>query len=165
MTGTIKSPQETSREEDFRDYKERDLDDGWPYPDEDDSRVKRNEAYGEVPAGLEADGNEGVEIAANPAIQSAGGPSLSRAIAGEAIEDDALEEEIFNRIMDEQGLDDQQVTVTVREGVVDITGEVETRDVADRITRIAAATKGVREVRNGLVTIGVDSHIPADTNS
>jgi hypothetical protein len=43
-------PKETTREEDYRDYEERDLRDGWPYADADGGRRKSNEAYGAAPA-------------------------------------------------------------------------------------------------------------------
>ena len=38
---------QVSREEDFRDYEERDARDGWPYPDDDDARrAAQNAPYG-----------------------------------------------------------------------------------------------------------------------
>jgi osmotically-inducible protein OsmY len=162
MNAKPQVPRETSREEDFRDYEERDLDEGWPYPDLDSGQSKRNEAYGRSPAGLEGGSNDGVEIASNPVIQSEGGPSLSQSVASEAIEDDALEEQIYDRFSQYPDLGDDQVTVTVRHGVAELSGRVETQEISVRAEQIAAATPGVVAVRNALVLIGVDSHIPRD---
>lgn len=157
-------PRETSREEDYRDFEERDLDEGWPYPDRDTVEGKRNEAYGRSPAGLESDGNAGAEVADGPAIRSGGGSALSREIAHGAIEDDALEEEIADRLSSHADLDTEQITVTAHNGVVELSGSVETAEASTLAARIAAAVRGVAGVRNRLVLIGVDSHIPDDAN-
>ena len=157
-------PRETSREEDYRDFEERDLDEGWPYPDRDAADRKRNEAYGRSPAGLESDGNPGAEVADAPAIRSGGGPALSKDIAHGSIEDDDLEEHVADRLSDSADLDIEQITVSVRHGIVELTGSVETAEASALATRIAAAVPGVGSVRNRLVLIGVDSHIPGDAN-
>lgn len=157
-------PRETSREEDYRDFDERDLDEGWPYPDRDAAEGKRNEAYGRSPAGFESDGNAGAEVADGPAIRSAGGPALSRDIAHDVIEDDALEEQVANQLSNRDDLDAEQITVAVRNGMVELTGSVETGEASTLAARIAAAVPGVGGVRNRLVLIGVDSHIPGDAN-
>lgn len=155
---------DTSREDDYRDYEERDLDEGWPYPDLDTAPQKRNEAYGRAPAGLEGDANPGVEVAGAPAIHSEGGPTLSQGIAREAIEDDGLEEAIYERFTQRADLDEDQVTVTVRDGVAELAGRVETSQASAIAEQIAAATPGVTGVRNRLVASAVDSHIPGDTD-
>lgn len=162
MNGKPQAPKETSREEDFRDYEERDGDEGWPYPDLDSSQSKPNEAYGRSPAGLEADPNVGAEIAGGPAIRSEGGPTLAQGITSESIEDDALAERIYDGLSQYPDLGLEQVTVTVRQGVAELSGSVETRQASARAEQIAAATPGVAAVRNGLVLNGVDSHIPGD---
>lgn len=155
---------ETTREDDYRDYEERDLEQGWPYPDGDIPSRRANEAYGAEPAGLEADANPGLEVARDTAIQSQGGPALSRGIAREAIDDDALEEKISNQFVDRDDIDEDQITVTVHHGVAKLSGDVETSRDAALAARIAAAVPGVRAVYNLLVPIGVDSHIPPDAN-
>lgn len=155
---------DTSREDDYRDYEARDLDEGWPYPDLDTAPQKRNEAYGRAPAGLEGETNPGAEVAGAPAIHSEGGPPLSRGIAREAIEDDGLEEAIYDRFTQRGDLDEDRITVTVRDGVAELAGRVETREVAALAERIAAATPGVTGVRNRLVSDAVDSHIPGDAD-
>lgn len=162
MNGISGRSRETSREEDYRDYEERDLKDGWPYPDDDNTRRKSNEAYGSSPAGLEGDPNPGAEIAGNPEIRSEGGPALAQGIASEAIDDDALEEQIFDQLTERADIDEDQITVTVRNGIAELTGNVDTTDAAFVAEQIAGAVPGVRFVRNRLVSLGVDSHIPDD---
>jgi hypothetical protein len=164
MSTTPENPRETSRAEDYRDFEERDIDEGWPYPDRDAAGAKRNEAYGRSPAGLESDGNAGTEVADAPAIQSGGGPAISRDIAHEAIEDDGLEETISNLLADRDDLDAEQITVRVLDGVVELSGSVETVQAASLAERIADAVPGVGRVRNQLVLTGVDSNIPEDAN-
>ena len=162
MIETSDRPRETSREEDYRDYEERDLDDGWPYPDGDTARKKRNEAYGVAPAGLEGDANPGAEIAANPEIRSEGGPALAQGIVREAIDDDALEEQIFDQLSNREDFDEDQITVTVRDGIAELTGRVDRAEATFIAEQIAGSVPGVRFVRNRLVSMGVDSHIPSD---
>ena len=153
---------ETSREEDYRDYEERDLDDGWPYADLDAGAIKRNEAYGRSPAGLESNGNPGAEIASDPAIRSEGGLAVSADIAREAIDDDALEDAINDRLSELADIDERQIAVSVRDGVAKLTGEVDTVVASARAAQITASVPGVRAVYNLLVPIGLDSHIPGD---
>ena len=164
MIETPGKPRETSREEDYRDFEERDLEEGWPYPDRDAADRKSNEAYGRSPAGLESDGNAGAEVADGPAIRSRGGPTLSQDIARAAIEDDSLEERVADHLSSCDHLDMEQITVTVHQGAVELTGSVETPAASILATRIAAAVPGVAVVRNRLVLIGLDSHIPEDAN-
>jgi hypothetical protein len=164
MASIPEKPRETSREDDYRDYDERDIDEGWPYPDADAAGRKRNEAYGGSPAGLEDDGNPGAEVSGAPAILSEGGPALSKGIAHEAIEDDALEEEITDQLSNRADLDMEQVTVRVRNGVAELTGSVETHQASAVAAQIAAAVPGIDDVRNRLVLTGLDSHIPGDAN-
>lgn len=164
MAMSVEERKETSREEDFRDYEERDLDEGWPYPDADTSSAKRNEAYGRAPAGLENDGNVGAEIADNPAIRSHGGPTLSQGIAREAIDDDGLEEAIYDQLTAHDGIDADQITVTVRNTVAELTGSVERAEIGFAAEQIAASVPGVSAVRNRLRAIGIDSHIPSDAS-
>lgn len=162
MTGILGRARETSREEDYRDYEARDLDGGWPYPDEDMSRKKRNEAYGAAPAGLEGDSNPGAEIASNPEIRSEGGSPFAQDTPGAAIDDDALEEQIFDQLTDREDIDLSQIIVTVRNGIAELTGRVDRIDATFVAEQIAGAVPGVRFVRNRLVSMGIDSHIPSD---
>jgi hypothetical protein len=154
---------ETAREEDYRDYDERDLDEGWPYADADGSRGrKRNAAYGQPAANFDAEENPGVEVAGQTAILSEGGPALSKGIAHEAIDDDALEEEVSDRLSLDDRIDESQITVTIHGGIAEISGSVETREQQFVAEQIVESVSGIRIVRNRLVLTGVDSHIPYD---
>jgi osmotically-inducible protein OsmY len=154
---------ETAREEDYRDYEERDLNEGWPYADADGSGGrKRNAAYGQSAANFDAEENPGVEVAGQAAIVSEGGPALSKTIAHGAIEDDALEEEIAERLSLDDRIDESQITVTVHSGVVELDGSVETREEQLIAEQIVEGVSGIRIVRNKLVLTGLDSHIPYD---
>lgn len=155
---------ETSREEDYRDYDERDLEEGWPYPDADAAGAKRNEAYGAAPAGLGANDNPGAGIAGNPAIPSEGGPTLARGTAREAIDDDALEERIFDQLVGHEDIDEDEVTVTVHHGIAELSGHVDRLEATFIAERIAGSVPGVRLVRNTLVATGTDSHVPGDAD-
>ena len=96
------------------------------------------------------------------AIVSEGGPALSRGIAHEAIDDDALEEEIADRLSADDGIDESQITITVHGGVAELSGSVETREQQALAEQIVEAVPGVRATRNKLVLTGLDSHIPYD---
>jgi osmotically-inducible protein OsmY len=154
---------ETAREEDYRDYEERDLDEGWPYADADGNRGrKRNAAYDQSQANFDSEENPGVEIAGQTAIVSEGGPALSKGIAHDAIDDDALEEEISDRLSLDDRIDESQITITVHGGIAELTGSVETREQQFVAEQIVEAVAGIRIVRNRLVLTGLDSHIPYD---
>jgi len=154
---------ETAREEDYRDYEERDAEQGWPYADADgDLGRKRNAAYGQSEANFDSEGNPGTEVTGGPAILSEGGPSISKGIAHDAIDDDALEEEVSDRLSLDDRIDESQITVTIRDGVAELSGSVETREQQLVAEQIVAAVAGIRIVRNRLVLTGLDSHIPYD---
>ena len=154
---------ETAREEDYRDYEERDVEQGWPYADADgDLGRKRNAAYGQSEANFDSEGNPGVEVAGQTAILSEGGPSISKDIEHEAIDDDALEEEISDRLSLDDRIDESQITVTIHQGVAELSGSVETREQQFVAEQIVAAVPGIRIVRNRLVLSGLDSLIPND---
>jgi hypothetical protein len=154
---------ETAREEDYRDYEERDVDEGWPYADADgDLGRKRNAAYGQSAANFDSEANPGTETAGGTAIASEGGPSISKSIAHDAIDDDALEEEVSDRLSLDDRIDESQITVTIHDGVAELSGSVETRDQQFVAEQIVATVAGIRFVRNRLVLTGLDSHIPYD---
>jgi len=154
---------ETAREEDYRDYEERDVEQGWPYADADgDLGRKRNEAYGQSEANFDSEGNPGTEVAGGAAILSEGGPAISKDISHDAIDNDALEEEASDRLSLDDRIDESQITVTIRDGVAELSGSVETREQQFVAEQIVAAVAGIRIVRNRLVLTGLDSHIPYD---
>ncbi|WP_137155390.1 BON domain-containing protein [Rhizobium sp. FKL33] len=152
-------PQPKTREEDYRDYDERDISDGWPYADE-EVAAKKNEAYG-----VDSDDDTtSLEISDEPAIESEGGPSLFPEAAEEAVEDDGVEEAVYERITNTRRWQDNQLTVTVHAGVATLEGEVETEHDRQLINQIALGVPGVVDTVNRIILIGVDSHIPSDAD-
>ncbi|MBB1250326.1 hypothetical protein [Rhizobium sp. G21] len=90
MASLTRTPRPKTREEDYRDYNERDISEGWPYADE-EVVAKKNEAYG---VEFDDEDKTSVEISDEPAIESQGGPNLFPETAKGAVEDDGVEETI-----------------------------------------------------------------------
>jgi osmotically-inducible protein OsmY len=153
------------REEAYRDYEERDRDEGWPYADADGaSGRKRNAAYGQGNADLDTEANAGLEVAGQTAIRSEGGPSLARAIAHGAIDDDGLEEAAYEALSADGRIDESQITVTVHGGVAEMEGSVETREQRAIAEQIIESIPGISAAQNRLVLSGLDGHIPLDAS-
>jgi len=160
MVTPNKTTTDKDREEDFRDYQQRDLGEGWPYADSVPVK-KRNAAYGDTSDELDP---TNTEITNDTFIESDGGPTLFPDEEIGNITDDGIEEEVANRISDSGKWNDNQLTVTVHNGVVDIDGEVDTEHERQLINQIALRTPGVKFTRNNLILIGADSHIPSDAD-
>ena len=88
MASPNKTTTNKDREEDFRDYGERDIGEGWPYADGEPVK-KRNAPYGETSDELDP---TNTEISADTFIESDGGPTLFPDEEGGNIDDDAIEE-------------------------------------------------------------------------
>jgi hypothetical protein len=157
-------PRETDREEDYRDYDKRNIGDGWPYADEDGLPADRNAPYGGTGSNFDESGRVGVEIARRPEIESHGGPALSPAGEENVIEDDVLEEQITEVLSQNESFLPDLITVAVHEGVATLSGEVETAHDRALARTLTLAVRGVRGCVNELVLIGVDSHIPSDSD-
>lgn len=157
----------TSREEDFRDYEERDIRDGWPYPDDDGARrAGENRPYGASDASLDQTDNGGIEIAADPIARDVDGAPLPFADDNEeTIADDDLEARIVQLLEDDARIDLAMLDLTVRDGIVDIDGAVDSDEDRRHLVGLLRRVKGVRDVRaEGLLARGVDSHIPRDVD-
>jgi hypothetical protein len=160
MASLTRTPRPKPREEDYRDYNERDISDGWPYADE-EVVAKKNEAYG---VEFDDEDKTSAEIADEPVIESEGGPSLFPEVAEEAVEDDGVEEAVYERLTNTRRWDDNQLTITVHSGVATLEGEVETEHDRQLINQIALSTPGIVDTVNRIILIGVDSHIPRDAD-
>lgn len=68
--------------------------------------------------------------------------------AGVAMDDTEITARIKSAIFAEPGLDTLQISVDTVSGVVTLTGSVESRSHFDRVTTLAEAVEGVREVKN-----------------
>lgn len=156
---------QTSREEDFRDYEQRDLRDGWPYADGDDARrAGENAPYGSGGAELDRVDNEGIEIAAEPGERDVEGEPLpSHTQTHDAIADDDLEARILEALEEDDQVDLEMLTLTIRGGIAELDGAVDSEDDRRHLIAVLRRVKGVRDVRaGGLLARGVDSHIPGD---
>jgi hypothetical protein len=152
-----------SREEDFRDYEERDIRDGWPYPDDDDARqVAQNAPYASPGAKLDQLNNEGVAITRDPAARDVDGAPLPFADeTGDIIADDVLEARIMETLEDDDGVDLAALDLTIRDGVAVLDGAVDSEEDRRHLIGFLRRVKGVRDVdADGLRARGVDIHLP-----
>lgn len=154
-----------SREEDFRDYEERNIDDGWPYADQPGaaSGPIDNAPYGTSTAKTETDRNPGflVEDAGFDGAEPRQRDSLRPGTLGLEEADD-LEERITDAI-DRLGLIDMDlIDIRVERGITTIEGEVDDAETGNRILATIQNVSGVRHIRNHLRLAGVDSRIPDD---
>lgn len=160
-------PKKTSREEDFRDYEQRDIRDGWPYADSDGDRTRqRNAPYGSPDASFDEMDNNGVEVSREPVIENVHGAPLPFTDAVEGtIEDDDLANRLIGRLEDIPQFDTKSLDIAVRHGVVYLDGTVDSDAERARLIGVVRAMAGVRDVRvEGLSSRGVDSHIPNDAD-
>jgi hypothetical protein len=165
MEKTMTERKQTSREEDFRDYEQRDTRDGWPYPDGDGTRrAGQNAPYGTRDADLDRIDNEGIEVASDPAKRDVDGAPLPFADeTDDAIADDDLEARIMKALEDDERIDPAMLELTIRDGIAELDGSVDSEEDRRHLIGFLRRVKGVRGVRaDGLLARGVDSHVPRD---
>ena len=160
MAAGNRTTTEKDREEDFRDYDQRNNGEGWPYADGEPVK-KRNAAYGDTSDELDP---TNTEIASDTFIESDGGPTLFPDEEAGNITDDGIEEEIANKLSESGRWSNNQIEVTVHDGIAEINGQVETEHDRQLVNQIALRTAGIKDTRNNLILIGVDSHIPSDAD-
>lgn len=160
MAGPHRTTHDKDREEDYRDFEERDLGEGWPYADGEPVK-KRNAAYGENTEELDP---TNFEVSRDPFIESEGGPNLFPEEERGTINDDDIEEKIADRLSESGRWNDNQIEITVHDGIAEINGEVDTEQDSRLINQLVLATSGVRDTRNNLILLGADSHIPFDAD-
>lgn len=156
---------QVSREEDFRDYEERDTRDGWPYPDDDDvRRASQNVPYGTRGADLDQLDNEGVAITRDPAARDVDGAPLPFPDETEdVIADDDLEARIMEALEEDDRVDAATLELTIRDGVAILDGAVDSEEDRRHLIGFLRKVKGLRDVQaDGLLARGVDSHLPRD---
>ncbi|MGJ7043763.1 hypothetical protein J2Y63_007049 [Shinella sp. BE166] len=157
---------QVSREDDFRDFEQRDIRDGWPYADKDaDPREVRNAPYGAPDANFDQLDNEGVEVSLDPVATDVSGAPLPFSDGTEdVIADDELEERITLALEGDKQIDLASLEITVRDGEVHIDGSIDSEDDRRHLIGSIRAVAGVRNVHaRELLTRGVDSHIPSDS--
>jgi hypothetical protein len=163
MTMTGKTPKSTGREEDYRDYEERDLDEGWPYADGDPGSEKKvgNSSYGQGSENFDGADNPGFQRSNNPAIESENGPDLFGDETEADVDDDALEDLIAN-VLEDSDIDTSGVDIKARRGSVWLKGSVDTAQERRKIEVLVYSVPGVASIRNDLEISGADGGIPPD---
>lgn len=152
-----------SREEDYRDFEERDLEDGWPYADGAGSAASApdNRAYGETAANFDIERNGGFRV---DGVDADGNENrLKDSLRPDTInrdESDELEAMVTENLENIPDVDVYSIDVHADGHTVTLDGTVETIGMARKVELAALAVDGVRRVRNRIETIGVDSHIP-----
>jgi hypothetical protein len=162
MTEFNKPVKNTSREDDYRDYEERDIAGGWPYADSDVRKADVNQPYGGSGGNFDEPRNSGFQRASDTEITSSGGPEMSSSATHGEIDDDDIAERVNAVLEDTDDVDPALVTVAVHQGIATLTGRVETALIRQRLERQVEKVSGVRGCVNQLVTIGIGSHIPND---
>ncbi|MDH4413688.1 MAG: BON domain-containing protein [Rhizobium sp.] len=156
---------EFSREDDYRDYDQRNIGDGWPYADGPGATASPvgNRAYGETGANFDRDRNEGFRV--DPVDAEGFEPALAtpdRPSTDGREDDDQLESDIQIAL---ETLDDSVLTgldIHVDGHVVTLRGAVDTAEERRTIELKVLGVNGVSDVKNFITTLGVDSHIPED---
>jgi len=152
---------ELSSEEDYRDFEERDLSEGWPYPDKENSGTEsQNREYGDR-SGPDGDGNSGFRVNGVDADGNEFGVRDSlQAGSIDRDESDELEARVTEILENIPDVDIHSIDVHVDGHTVTLEGTVETLEIARKVELAALAIDGVRQVHNKMGTTGVDSHIP-----
>lgn len=158
-----KKVDDISREEDFRDYDDRNIDEGWPYDDASGagSRAVDNTAYGQPAANFDRERNPGyrVEDAQADGSEPRLGDGILPETIGREVSDD-LEEQITDRLLDLDIVEIDSIDVHVDGDQVTLEGVVDDRPTSQRLAREVGKIGGVRLVVNNLRLAGVDSRIP-----
>ncbi|MGV2186587.1 BON domain-containing protein [Rhizobium rhizogenes] len=154
-----------SREEDYRDYEERDGRDGWPYSDGNGAGPPspKNRGYGVTPANFDEEPDPGfiVDAADTTGLEEDTARGTGP-LPANRIDSDQLEAAITEQLDQSDQIDVGSIDVHVEHGVVTLEGRVETDTISRDIEALVLSMPGVTDVRNNLRTIGVDSHIPPD---
>ncbi|MCB5202067.1 BON domain-containing protein [Neorhizobium sp. T786] len=160
-----RKPSSTSREEDYRDYDTRNIDEGWPYADAAGAGAKpvENAAYGDPSANFDRERNRGYHVDGVDADGREDRLQDSVRPATKGLEEaDDLEERVSEAI---ENLDDvtmDAIDLHADQGTVTIEGTVDDAALSRRIAATVEGVAGVRRVVNNLQLAGVDSHIPDD---
>lgn len=153
-----------SREEDFRDYEERDTRDGWPYADDDARQVTQNAPYGSRDTTRDMLDSDGVAITPDPAARDVeGAPLPFEDGADNVIADDDLEARILEVLEEDDRIDLATLDLTIRDGIAVLDGAVDSEEDRLHLIGFLRRVRGVRDVQaDGLLARGVGSHFPHD---
>ncbi|TRL31735.1 BON domain-containing protein [Rhizobium straminoryzae] len=150
-----------SREEDYRDYDSRNIDDGWPYADAARAGQVDNAAYGDTSANFDRERNRGygVDTADVEGQEEPVRDSNTPATIGAEQADD-LEERVSDTIEALDLVAMETIDVRADGGTVTLEGEVDDDATARKIVAAVRRVPGVSRVVNDLTLLGIDSLIP-----
>jgi len=156
---------ELTREEDYRDYEERDLKDGWPYGDEEGSVSKSsdNRPYGGTAANFDEGSDKGFTVARTDADgQQEREPDSVVSTTRGLQESDDIEERVMDALSEVEDVSPEMIDVRSDGSIIILEGEVDDAATARKLVKVARGISGVTGVRNELTVIGVDANIPED---
>ena len=154
-----------SREEDYRDYDTRNIDEGWPYADQAGAGAPPvdNAAYGDPKANFDRERNKGyaVDNADETGLEEPVNDPRRPATVG--VEDtDDLEERVSDAIEALDIVAMETIDVRADGTTVTLEGEVDDDQTARKIVAHVKRVPGVGRVVNDLTLLGIDSLIPDD---
>ena len=156
-----------SREEDYRDFEQRDIENGWPYDDGAGaaSRPVGNGAYGESGANFDRERNGGYRVT-NVAADGGQAPLVSPVLpeTDHRENSDQLEADIADALDNMPESLIAALDIHADGHTVTLRGAVDTAEERRMIELRVLGVKGVSAVRNFITTMGVDTHIPADSD-
>jgi osmotically-inducible protein OsmY len=154
-----------SREEDYRDYDTRNIDDGWPNADQAGAGAAPvdNAAYGDPKANFDRERNKGyaVDSADETGLEEPVTDRLTPATVGMEDTDD-LEERVSDAIEALDIVAMETIDVRADGSTVTLEGEVDDDQTARKIVAHVKRVPGVSRVVNDLTLLGIDSLIPDD---
>jgi Predicted periplasmic or secreted lipoprotein len=160
-----RKPHDTTREEDYRDYDTRNIDDGWPYADAAGAATRPvdNAAYGDPNANFDRDRNRGYQVEGvdGEGLEERTPDNVLPGTDGFADYDD-VEERVTEALDNLGGVPMESIDVHVEKGTVTLEGAVDDNATSSHIARTVERIKGVQLVVNNLRLAGVDTHIPQD---
>lgn len=162
-----RSTTEFSREDDYRDYEQRDIDNGWPYADGAGAAAEPvgNHGYGETGANFDRDRNKGFGVSPVEADGSQRAPATPEVPSADfGGDDDQLESDIDAALADLDETTLAGIDIQVDGHLVTLRGAVDTAEERRMIELKVLAIDGVNAVHNHITTLGIDSHIPSDAD-
>ncbi|AGB75049.1 MULTISPECIES: BON domain-containing protein [Rhizobium] len=158
-----RKPNPLSREEDYRDYEDREIRDGWPYSDVDGNPLEsrpHNTPYGDTPANFDEDPSTGFTVDTADGSGREHRVDTAAPLPASRIDDDELEAEITELLEESGKVVTDNIEVHSLDGIITLEGRVETISLARKLEEIVLTVPGVVGVHNNLETLGVDSHMP-----
>lgn len=160
-----KTVNDLPREEDYRDYDTRNIDDGWPYADQagGTSGPLDNAAYGDTAANFDRERNKGYRVDSVDAngLEEEGPDRRTPATRGMETSDD-LEERVSEAIEELDIVAMETIDIRADGNTITIEGEVDDHATARKLVAHVKRVPGVGRVVNALTLLGIDSLIPED---